>query len=440
MYVVDSLASWIDATTSTSHTVEHKPRRCLVRALRNRRRHSMNNASASFVPMMNVDVCTIWHAARNTSLTALSPSLASPSPLAASPSCLPLSSSPDLPAASGGGKRTERTVAAAAVATSTSSAPVVVTEHFHSIPLGHSPLCAALCDSEDDDDGDGDDAAATANNAAAANNNAAADDELAVAVVVLLRNADGDVLLTRRHPQLRTFARAWVLPGGHVDAGEAWATAAAREVFEETGLVVNADALKLLCAWESLHGKGGAHHFVVYYTADYAGGNNADADGDDADADADGDDAGAAAAAPSSSTSSLSSSPSSSSSSSSSSSTQTSSSSSSSPTLIFSVDEVDRAVWASPALLRRLLRSYDAAEGRDDDDDDGADGNGDDGDGDDGDGDDDGEAVDDSIMTIAGFGVVDDGAGEKARKAPGRCDHTRVYQSLLAYAIKNSLF
>jgi 8-oxo-dGTP diphosphatase len=49
--------------------------------------------------------------------------------------------------------------------------------------------------------------------------------------------ADWQVLLIRRGrpPNEGT----WTLPGGHVEAGESWAAAVAREVLEETGLVVD---------------------------------------------------------------------------------------------------------------------------------------------------------------------------------------------------------
>jgi len=71
------------------------------------------------------------------------------------------------------------------------------------------------------------------------------------AAVVLLQDDSGAVLVTRRAASMRTYPGCWVLPGGAVDEGESLAAAAAREVLEETGLVVDAASLVPLAAWES---------------------------------------------------------------------------------------------------------------------------------------------------------------------------------------------
>ena len=68
---------------------------------------------------------------------------------------------------------------------------------------------------------------------------------------MIVVDAEGSILLTRRAASMRSYPGCWVLPGGGVDAGEALAAAAAREVLEETGLVVGAGALTPVACWES---------------------------------------------------------------------------------------------------------------------------------------------------------------------------------------------
>lgn len=71
---------------------------------------------------------------------------------------------------------------------------------------------------------------------------------LAATVILLRGGAEAlQVLLVRRNPQARFMGGAWVFPGGAVNAqdGEgpaALRAAAAREVFEEAGIALGADA------------------------------------------------------------------------------------------------------------------------------------------------------------------------------------------------------
>jgi 8-oxo-dGTP pyrophosphatase MutT (NUDIX family) len=66
----------------------------------------------------------------------------------------------------------------------------------------------------------------------------------AAVAVVLLGDAAGRAcfLLTRRAAGLRQHARQWALPGGRLEAGESAVEGARRELAEEVGLTLSADA------------------------------------------------------------------------------------------------------------------------------------------------------------------------------------------------------
>lgn len=95
------------------------------------------------------------------------------------------------------------------------------------VPLLHAPQCPARLSEEE----------RTEQRAVAA-----------AACVVAVH--EGRVLVTRRSAAMRTFPGVYVLPGGHVDAGETLEEAARRELHEECGLEA-ADGLRLVALYES---------------------------------------------------------------------------------------------------------------------------------------------------------------------------------------------
>jgi 8-oxo-dGTP diphosphatase len=57
-------------------------------------------------------------------------------------------------------------------------------------------------------------------------------------VRAVVRDAEGRCLLIRRSSANKSFVGQWEWPGGKVDPGEDFATAARRELAEETGITV----------------------------------------------------------------------------------------------------------------------------------------------------------------------------------------------------------
>lgn len=95
---------------------------------------------------------------------------------------------------------------------------------------------------------------------------------VAVAVAVILESSDGKVLMTQRAHHMRSFPRAWVPPGGHLEKDESLVTCGLRELEEETGISFKPEHvdLSILCLWESVYpmmlpfGLPRSHHIVVY--------------------------------------------------------------------------------------------------------------------------------------------------------------------------------
>jgi len=94
-----------------------------------------------------------------------------------------------------------------------------------------------------------------------------------VAAVVLPYLPDKQALLiTRRAPQGGSYDSMWVFPGGVAEEGEAPATAAARELQEETGLLTFAENLRFLCAYQARNEQNCMTYLMLIYSGDVEGG------------------------------------------------------------------------------------------------------------------------------------------------------------------------
>ena len=103
-------------------------------------------------------------------------------------------------------------------------------------------------------------------------------DYVQLGVVAAVSDPTGRILLTRRAAHMRSFPRAWVMPGGGLDDGESLTDCLVREVKEETGVDVDRETVNPFCLWESCYPTCGqecleagsgitAHYLVVFCTA-----------------------------------------------------------------------------------------------------------------------------------------------------------------------------
>jgi len=81
-------------------------------------------------------------------------------------------------------------------------------------------------------------------------------------VRALIEDGEGRVLLLKR-ANTAWGENAWCLPGGKVDCGQTVAQALAREIFEETGLTL--EAARLLLVQDSLPLEPGGMHCLNLY-------------------------------------------------------------------------------------------------------------------------------------------------------------------------------
>ncbi|MCW1968014.1 MAG: NUDIX domain-containing protein [Anaerolineae bacterium] len=74
-----------------------------------------------------------------------------------------------------------------------------------------------------------------------------------IPVTVVVLPIDNGLLVVRRNIEPRRGYLA--LPGGYVNFGETWQQAGARELFEETGVVIMSDELSLIDIHSTPHGQ-----------------------------------------------------------------------------------------------------------------------------------------------------------------------------------------
>lgn len=90
-------------------------------------------------------------------------------------------------------------------------------------------------------------------------------DRASVGVGVIVRKS-GDILLIQR--QGSHGAGSWSVPGGHIDFGESVEECAAREVLEETGVVIRNP--RFLGYTNDVFEAEGKHYVTMWVEADYA--------------------------------------------------------------------------------------------------------------------------------------------------------------------------
>ena len=80
--------------------------------------------------------------------------------------------------------------------------------------------------------------------------------EYVMAVGIWIVNSEGKIFLTKRSPEKRYMPNKWENPAGHVQAGEDCTDAIIRELFEETGVVVQKEWMTFLGGSQSAYGFG----------------------------------------------------------------------------------------------------------------------------------------------------------------------------------------
>ncbi len=95
--------------------------------------------------------------------------------------------------------------------------------------------------------------------------------EVRAGVGVIIKNSIGQILVGKR---ISSHAPYYSIPGGHLEEGESLEDCGIREIFEETGLVINTEDIKVIGITNDLETfkESGRHYIsVILYTDCFKG-------------------------------------------------------------------------------------------------------------------------------------------------------------------------
>ncbi|KAF2201477.1 nudix domain-containing protein [Delitschia confertaspora ATCC 74209] len=92
-----------------------------------------------------------------------------------------------------------------------------------------------------------------------------------VGVAAIIRDTNGQAVVGVRKGSHGTGT--WQFPGGHLEHGESFASCAAREVLEETGLEIDIKDTKVFATTNDVFKKEGKHYITVFVVCKIKGDN-----------------------------------------------------------------------------------------------------------------------------------------------------------------------
>ncbi len=95
--------------------------------------------------------------------------------------------------------------------------------------------------------------------------------EVRVGIGIILKNRSGKILVGKRKT---VHAPYYSIPGGHLEEGESFEECAVREVFEETGIKIPTDCIKVIALTNDLatYKESGRHYIsVILFTDNFSG-------------------------------------------------------------------------------------------------------------------------------------------------------------------------